>query len=210
MSLLDQYNLSQSDPFKNRVLAAIVHAALAVVAEVTNEVQTLTITGSPTGGTFTLTYAGQTTATIAWNANAATVQAALSALTTIGNNDVICTGGPLPATGVVITFINTLGNQALNLITIGTNSLTGGSTPTPAVARTTAGVTVVNHAARQSLASRILANPSGFAVFMAYGVADNATVQGDFPAPSYALGVSEATANNDIQFQVNSIFSAYT
>ena len=41
----------------------------------TDEVQTVTITGGPTGGTFTLTWGGQTTAAIAYNATAATVQA---------------------------------------------------------------------------------------------------------------------------------------
>ena len=45
-----------------------------------NEVQTISITGSPTGGTFTLSFAGQTTAPIAYNASAATVVAALQAL----------------------------------------------------------------------------------------------------------------------------------
>ena len=45
-----------------------------------NEVQSVTILGSPTGGTFTLTWNGQTTAAIAYNADAATVQAALRLL----------------------------------------------------------------------------------------------------------------------------------
>jgi hypothetical protein len=45
-----------------------------------NEVQRITITGTPTGGTFTLTFQGNTTAPIAYNASAATVVAALEAL----------------------------------------------------------------------------------------------------------------------------------
>jgi hypothetical protein len=58
----------------------------------TNEVQTITLTGSPTGGTFTLTFNGQTTAPIAYNASAATVDSALEALSNIGSGDVSVTG----------------------------------------------------------------------------------------------------------------------
>lgn len=44
------------------------------------KVQTVTVNGSPTGGTFTLTIGGYTTAPIAYNASAATVQSAIQAL----------------------------------------------------------------------------------------------------------------------------------
>jgi hypothetical protein len=43
-------------------------------------VQVATINGTPTGGTFTITVGGQTTAPIAYNATAATVQSAIQAL----------------------------------------------------------------------------------------------------------------------------------
>ncbi len=49
----------------------------------TNEQQTVTLTGGPTGGTFTLTFDGETTTPIAYNASAATVKAALDALSNI-------------------------------------------------------------------------------------------------------------------------------
>lgn len=106
----------------------------------TDEVQTLTITGTPTGGTFTMTYSGQTTAGIAYNANAATVQAALEALSNIGAGDVVCTGGDLPGTPVVVTFRQALGRTNVALMTADGASLTGGTTPAAAVALTTAGV----------------------------------------------------------------------
>jgi len=48
-----------------------------------NDVQTVTITGTPVGGTFTLTWNGQTTAAIAYNATAAQVQSALAALSNV-------------------------------------------------------------------------------------------------------------------------------
>lgn len=102
----------------------------------TDEVQTLSTTGTVTAGTFTITYSGQTTAAIAWNASAATVQAALVALSNIGPTDVVATGGPLPATPVVLTFGDSLGNTNVAAITT-TDTLTGGAT---AVATTTGGV----------------------------------------------------------------------
>lgn len=103
-----------------------------------NEVQSLTITGTPTGGTFTLTLDGQTTAAIAFNATAAAVQTALAALSTIGAGNVACTGGPLPGSAVTITFQGDLGGTNVSQITA-TGSLTGGTTPTVNVATTTPG-----------------------------------------------------------------------
>ena len=103
-----------------------------------SEVQTLMITGTPTGGTFTLSFDGQTTAAIAYNANAAAVQSALEALSNIAVNEAVCTGGPLPGTPVVITFALTLANTNQPLITA-TSSLTGGSSPAISIAQTTQG-----------------------------------------------------------------------
>lgn len=92
-----------------------------------DEVQTLSLPVTPTGGDFTLTYAGQTTAAIAWNAAASAVQSALEALSNIAVGDVICTGGALPGTPVVITFAANLGDQDIALITGDGTNLTGGS-----------------------------------------------------------------------------------
>jgi hypothetical protein len=50
------------------------------------------IAGVPSGGTFTLTFDGQTTGAIAYNASAATVDAALEALSNIGAGDVSVSG----------------------------------------------------------------------------------------------------------------------
>jgi len=104
-----------------------------------NEKQTVTITGTPTGGTFTLTYSGQTTAGIAYNANAATVQAALEALSNIGVGDVTVTGGPGPGTPWVVEFTGTLALTNVALMTASGAGLTGGISPAVAVALTQAG-----------------------------------------------------------------------
>lgn len=104
-----------------------------------NEIQTLTITGTPTGGDFTITYAGQTTAAIAFDADAAAVQSALEALSNIGVGDVACTGGDLPGTAVVITFGGALANTDVALMTVDDAGLTGGSSPEATIVQTLAG-----------------------------------------------------------------------
>ncbi len=110
----------------------------------TDEVQTITITGTPTGGTFTLTFGGQTTAPIAYNASAATVQAALELLTSIGSGNVLGGGGPLPGVAVTITFKNALGAFDQALMTANSSGLTGGSSPTVTPTETTPGASTGN------------------------------------------------------------------
>jgi Tfp pilus assembly protein PilX len=108
-----------------------------------NAVQTISETGGPTGGTFTLKGTppgGSSTvsAAIAYNASAATVQAAL--VTIYGSGNVVCAGGPLP-TGVVCTFQGADAAKAVTLMSLNSKSLTGGSSPAPAFANTTIGST---------------------------------------------------------------------
>lgn len=100
----------------------------------TAEVQTITITGAPTGGTFTLTFSGQTTAPVAFDATGAIVQGALNALSNL--DGVIVTGaagGPY-----TVTFPAELGNAAQ--LTADDSGLTGGTDPAVGVATTTPGV----------------------------------------------------------------------
>lgn len=95
------------------------------------EVQTLTIGGGPTGGTFTLTYGGQTTGGIAFNAGSAAVQTALQGLSSVGSSNATVSGG---AGGpYTVTFGGTIGGKATALTASGAG-LTGGSSPsvTPA------------------------------------------------------------------------------
>ena len=106
----------------------------------TNEVQTLTGGGTISGGTFTITFGGQTTSAIAWDAVAATVQAALEALSTISTGNISVTGGPIASAPFSLTFQNALGYQNVAQITASAASLTG-STPTLTPATSTPGVT---------------------------------------------------------------------
>lgn len=105
----------------------------------TNEVQGVAITGSPTSGTFTLTYAGQTTAPIPFNATAAQVKAALEALSNINPGDVDVVGGPLPGTAVSVTFKGQYIGTDVAAMTRNAGGLGGGTSPDVVISTTTAG-----------------------------------------------------------------------
>lgn len=95
----------------------------------TAEVQTVTINGGPTGGTFTLTFEGETTDPIAFDALAAAVQSALEALDNLEPGDVTVTGaagGPY-----TVVFADALGN--VTQMTASGAGLTGGTSPTVTV-----------------------------------------------------------------------------
>jgi hypothetical protein len=106
----------------------------------TNEVQTITISDAD-GGTFTLTFDGQTTSGIAYNATAATVDAALEALSSIEVGEVSVSGsagGPY-----TVTFTNSLGASDQPLMTASAASLTHTS-PGVSIVQTTAGSSITN------------------------------------------------------------------
>lgn len=109
----------------------------------TNEVQRITLTGTPTGGGVRLVVNGQTTAQIARNATAATVKAAIEALINVEVNDVAATGGPWPGVAIDITFQNGMGKHPIALMG-GIDELTGGVNPDVSVSRITAGVAGVD------------------------------------------------------------------
>lgn len=103
------------------------------------EIQTLSISGTPTGGFFTLSFLSVQTAHLAFGAAAADVQTALNDLPGIASvGGVTCSGGPMPGTPVVITF-NDDGVEPLILAQ--STGLTGGSTPAASVAQTQLGIT---------------------------------------------------------------------
>lgn len=103
-----------------------------------SEVQTLTITGGPTGGTWTATWGGQTTGNVAFNATGVTFQAALIALSNLNPGDVTVSGG---AGGpYVVTFAPQLGN--VGPITTNGAGLTGGTAPAVNVVQTAQGSNV--------------------------------------------------------------------
>lgn len=103
----------------------------------TNEVQTLTITGTPTGGDFTITFSGQTTGVIAYNADAATIETALEALSNIEVGEATVAGSnPGPFT---VTFSGQYAETNVPLMTTNAAGLTGGTSPDVTVGVTTEG-----------------------------------------------------------------------
>jgi hypothetical protein len=138
-----------------------VRSFTGAVSAGTDEVQTLTIGGTPTGGTFTLSFQGAVTAPIAWSATNATlvgnIDAALGALRTVGGAANVTTAVGTMTAGIgtiTITFVAALGKLAVPTIEVVSNDLTG-TAPTVAVAETTPGVTAtLRGVAKGTLAMR--------------------------------------------------------
>lgn len=93
-------------------------------------VQSVTITGAPAGGTFTLAYEGSSAAALAYNATATQVQTALRAITAIGVTG--CKVSGRPGGPYVVTFQGTLASDA-GPLTLAANGLTGGTAPNVAI-----------------------------------------------------------------------------
>ncbi len=117
-------------------------SAISLLGGITNERQTVTITGTPTGGTFTLTLNGETTTAINHNATAATVQLALEALPSLEGDDTTTAGGPGPGTPYTVDFTGTLAGTNVAQMTAA-HVFTGGTTPNIAVTTTTPGADAV-------------------------------------------------------------------
>jgi hypothetical protein len=112
----------------------------------TAEVQTATLTGGPTGGTWiaTLPASGnepaQSTSALAHNASAATVEAALMALSRIGPGGVAVTRSGAGTSGDPYVYSITFNRRAGDLPQLtSTNTFTGGTAPTVTHATGTAG-----------------------------------------------------------------------
>lgn len=114
--------------------------AAGVIADTgVDEVQTITITGSPAGGTITVKLggSGDPSDTIAFNASATAVRTALEGSDDIAPGDVSVTGangGPW-----TITFGGTLADKNVAALQMGTNGLTGGTSPSATFATLTPG-----------------------------------------------------------------------
>jgi hypothetical protein len=129
-------------PIAYNATATAVGTALSALASITtgsggtNEQQLVTISNA-TSGTFTLTYSGQTTGAIAYNAAASAVQTAIQALSNVGAGNATVTGsagGPY-----TVTFAGTLADTNVAQMTASAGSLVGSST-TAVVTTTTGGV----------------------------------------------------------------------
>jgi hypothetical protein len=128
-NVLTDLGLSFSRTSQQKLTGAGFGQALDYSASIdVNEVVTLTGTGTISGGTYTISFGGQTTSALAFGANAATIQTAFQLLSTVGSGNATISGGPISATPVVITFAGTLANTNVGAVTANAGSLTG-STP---------------------------------------------------------------------------------
>jgi len=90
------------------------------------EVQTLSKTSKATGGTYTLTYDGETTAPINYDADLGAIQSALEALSNVEAGDMTVSGNNLSEDGdTTFTFRNTAGD--VSMISIDSSNLTPSS-----------------------------------------------------------------------------------
>ncbi|MBI3866827.1 MAG: hypothetical protein HY290_33525 [Planctomycetia bacterium] len=122
-------------PFTVTASTTVTSAGNVTVVETTpgqsavNEVHQISLIGTYTGGTFTLTWnfgsGNETTGNIAYNASAATVQAAIEALATPVPGDIVVTGGPGPNAPWFVTFKGALGGMAITPGTVNGANLTG-------------------------------------------------------------------------------------
>lgn len=175
--------------------------ATFVIQKEVDDIQTVTITGAPTGGTFTLTFGGDTTSGIAYNAAAADVQAALVALASIGAGNVGVTGnagGPY-----TVEFKGTLGYASQSVMTASGAGLTGGTSPGVTVTHTQTGSTWTTAAAttytiqyvggKVIFGSALLGTPSvrvHSGAYLAYSAMADATKA----EPSYEADMLDSTS----------------
>lgn len=96
-----------------------------------NEVQKLTFSVTPSGGSFKIIFEGETTAAIPFSASAAGVQTALENLSNIGVGNVMVSGSIDNITGLTITFIGTLAGSNRTQVSITENLLTPSTVITP-------------------------------------------------------------------------------
>jgi len=133
---LDIRNLAQAQYYTTSIAdISVVVSSLIPLTAVVAEVQDIDITGTPTGGTFTLTFRNATTAAIAYDADAPTVETAIDLLETLADGDVEVTG-----TNPNFVFThqgNLIGG--VELWEFDGTALTGGSSPTLTVTDTTDG-----------------------------------------------------------------------
>ena len=128
--------------FSGALAYAEVPQVKAIAALTRNETQEVRIRA--TAGTFKLTFEGQQTGPIPYNATAAELKGALEALSNIGPGDVSVGGGPGDSSGsspYLVTFEGVWANTDVGQMSLDSSALSGGSgasyvqTPAPGTAR---------------------------------------------------------------------------
>lgn len=173
-----------------------------------NEVQKVMLQGA-TVGTFTITFSGQTTSALAFNASAATVQTALRALSNINGANVNVS---LTGSAYTLTFVGSLADANQPQVTVNK----AGLSPSAVVVQTTAGVAYAITSTATNVKAAIAALDAADALVTAVNHSGNdgsgvvtamlAThlaggTQGYGALPATALVSTSLTgANNDLDF----------
>ena len=153
------------------------------MGEGTNAIQNISLDPGVTGGSFTLSYDGETTTDIAFNATASALKLSLTGLSAIGTEDVLVTGD---AGDWTIEFVNNLAGLPIALLMTNSGLTGGGATPI-VVTTTITGVKQVNTLANIQSAFLVaggsdnLMDASGFnsgAVVMVGGAGDDIIIGG--------------------------------
>ncbi|WP_417390212.1 LamG-like jellyroll fold domain-containing protein [Gimesia sp.] len=145
-----------------------------------NEIQTISSPSNPTGGTFTLTFDGQATAAIDYDANAAAVETALEGLSNIPTGSVSCGGGALPGTPVTVTFQDNLAATDVSLLVADSSGLTG---VTGSAAETTSGGSALTRATENYFT---FGDASSTTDVQKYGDSVNTGVELDVTTPGWS------------------------
>lgn len=188
----------------------VASTAAVAASSAVNEIQVVTLTGSPTGGTFTITFDGQTTATIAYNASASTVLAALENLSNIDVGDVTVTGtGPW-----TVTFAGALAAANQPQMTGSGTGLTGGSGQSVSVSAVT-GSSGPNHwdTAANWLPSGVPVNSDTVrfefgSVDCLYGLDQSSVTLGDLhfgSAYTGSVGLPRLNSNGYVEYRVRDL-----
>lgn len=116
--------------------ARFVTTSTVILGAGTDEVQTITFSGTPTSGAFKLQFDGETTASINWDDAAGDIQTALNALA--GLSAVTASGSF--AAGFVVTFAGVDGKQPQVSMASTDNTLDDGGAVTITITETTPGI----------------------------------------------------------------------
>ncbi len=135
--------------------------ANGAVAGGRNEIQSVVITGIPTGGTFTLTVLGFLVSALAYNITAAALATAINAA--IGKPAVRVTG---TNPSFLVEYVNDYGLTDVAVMTKNNAGLTGGTSPDITIATPVAGIAgptsiVVDPTTDDMLSGRLLSFPNG-------------------------------------------------
>lgn len=113
---------------------------LTLIDSGANEVQCFDFDFIPTSGTWQITFDGQTTALLPFNASIALIKIELENLSNVAVGEVTLTGNINPSKHIQVTFVNGLGLQDQPQMTIFSNTLIAGLTVTITPSTITGGV----------------------------------------------------------------------